>query len=231
MYAGALGDNAIERYAMFLTSLDSSIDEKERRLALTRARDHGLDMHRVAIATAERTVEKAFSVRPLKGTVIPERMRLTIEHTQALPPTKGPLPPIIGMQPPPSDAEMLLLRSIEWTTFLESTYETALEQANVILRYFLGASLQRSCGPMIPFANIKCSQWASIIREVSARRAASRPRAHSPARRPRHGVPALSSVLHRLGVAGTRCRVSGTGGSADEPRNADCVVGGLQGTI
>ena len=42
------------------------------------------------------------------------------------------------MQPPVSDEELLLLRSIEWTTFMESTYTTALEQANVILRYFLG---------------------------------------------------------------------------------------------
>ena len=30
------------------------------------------------------------------------------------------------------------MRSIEWTTFFEATYDTALEQANVILRYFLG---------------------------------------------------------------------------------------------
>lgn len=36
---------------------------------------------------------------------------------------------------------MLLLRSIEWTTFMEATYDTALEQATVILRYFLGMSL------------------------------------------------------------------------------------------
>lgn len=62
MYAGALGDNAVERYAMFLTSLELSADVVERRLALTRARDHGLDMERVAVATAERTIEKAFSV-------------------------------------------------------------------------------------------------------------------------------------------------------------------------
>ncbi|KAH9929251.1 nuclear pore protein 84/107 [Fomitopsis serialis] len=117
MYAGALGDNAIERYAMFLTSLELSADTAERRLALTRARDHGLDMQRVAIATAERTIEKAF---------------------QELPPAKGPLPSIIGMQPPASELELLLLRSIEWTTFMESTYSIALEQANVILRYFLG---------------------------------------------------------------------------------------------
>lgn len=62
MYAGALGDNAVERYAMFLTSLELSVDISERRLSLTRARDHGLDMERVAIVTAERTIEKAFAV-------------------------------------------------------------------------------------------------------------------------------------------------------------------------
>lgn len=62
MYAGALGDNAVERYALFLVSLELSADITERRLALTRAREHGLDMDRVAIATAERTIEKAFEV-------------------------------------------------------------------------------------------------------------------------------------------------------------------------
>ncbi|KZP13590.1 hypothetical protein FIBSPDRAFT_797582 [Athelia psychrophila] len=118
LYAGALGDNAVERYAMFLTSLELSADLDERRVALTRARDHGLDMERVAIATAERTIEKAFEI---------------------LPPLKGALPSIISLQPPASDAEKLLLRSIEWTTFLEGTHDTALEQSNVILRYFLGS--------------------------------------------------------------------------------------------
>ncbi|KAF8884657.1 nuclear pore protein 84/107 [Infundibulicybe gibba] len=118
MYAGALGDNAVERYAMFLVSLELSADISERRLTLIRARDHGLDMDRVAITTAERTIEKAFEL---------------------LPQLKGPLPSIITMQPPPTDAELLLLRSIEWTTFMDTTYNTALEQANVILRYFLGA--------------------------------------------------------------------------------------------
>jgi nuclear pore complex protein Nup107 len=63
MYAGALGDNAVERYAMFLTSLELSADIDERKLALTRAREHGLDMDRVAIVTAERTIDKAFEVK------------------------------------------------------------------------------------------------------------------------------------------------------------------------
>ncbi len=64
MYAGALGDNAVERYAMFLVSLEISGDIAERRMALTKAREHGLDVDRVATATAERTIEKAFEVSP-----------------------------------------------------------------------------------------------------------------------------------------------------------------------
>jgi nuclear pore complex protein Nup107 len=58
-----------------------------------------------------------------------------------LPPLKDPLSSIITLQAPASDAETFLLRSIEWTTFLESTFEVALEQATVILRYFLGMLL------------------------------------------------------------------------------------------
>jgi nuclear pore complex protein Nup107 len=63
MYAGALGDNAVDRYAMFLTSLELTADDTERKEALVRARDHGLDMQRVAAATAERTIEKVMKVR------------------------------------------------------------------------------------------------------------------------------------------------------------------------
>lgn len=63
MYAGALGENAIERYAMFLVSLELSADITERRLALSRARDHGLGMDKVATITAERTIARAFEVR------------------------------------------------------------------------------------------------------------------------------------------------------------------------
>jgi nuclear pore complex protein Nup107 len=50
---------------MFLTSLELSADIKERELALMRARDHGLDTARVAVATAESTIDKAFEVRYL----------------------------------------------------------------------------------------------------------------------------------------------------------------------
>ena len=65
-----------------------------------------------------------------------------------LPPAKGALPSVVGLQAPPADAELLLVRSLEWTTFLEGTADTALEQANVVLRYLLGAP------PPSPFPHI-----------------------------------------------------------------------------
>jgi nuclear pore complex protein Nup107 len=118
MYAGALGDNAVERYALFLTSLALSADPTERRTALQRAREHGLDVPRVAIVTAERTIERSLDNLPSS--------------------VKGPLPDLAkAVLEPPEEAEILLVRSIEWTVVEEDTYDTALEQANVILRYLL----------------------------------------------------------------------------------------------
>ncbi len=119
MYAGALGDNAVERYARFLTSLALSADPAERRIALQRAREHGLDVPRVAIVTAERTIERALDNLPSS--------------------VKGPLPDLAkAALEAAEEAEILLVRSIEWTVVEADTYDTALEQSNVILRYLLG---------------------------------------------------------------------------------------------
>ena len=45
--------------------MDLSSDLDERRVALLRAKEHNLDVIRVAQVTAERSVERAFEVRPL----------------------------------------------------------------------------------------------------------------------------------------------------------------------
>jgi len=103
---------------MFLVSLGLSAGISERRLALSRARDHGLEMDRVAMAAAERTIARTFEI---------------------LPPTIGPLPVVEDDEVQPTEPEQLLVRSIEWTTFMDVTYHVALEQANVILRYFLAS--------------------------------------------------------------------------------------------
>jgi nuclear pore complex protein Nup107 len=132
MYAGALGDNAVERYALFLTSLALSADPTERRTALQRAREHGLDVPRVAIVTAERTIERSLDNLPSS--------------------VKGPLPDLAkAAVEPAEEAEILLVRSIEWTVVEEDTYDTALEQANVILRYLLCAYLLSRFPPLAMF--------------------------------------------------------------------------------
>jgi len=83
MYAGALGDNAVERYALFLTSLALSADPAERRIALQRAREHGLDVPRVAIVTAERTIERALDNLVQNALRYgPERGRVTVTALQ-----------------------------------------------------------------------------------------------------------------------------------------------------
>ncbi|KAI0315778.1 hypothetical protein OF83DRAFT_1173489, partial [Amylostereum chailletii] len=93
---GALGDNAVKRYTLFLTSLELSADVAERRLALARARQHRLDVERVVVVTAERTIEHVFVLLP--------------------PVLKGPLSRIAAdKDEQPSVAETLLLLSIEWT--------------------------------------------------------------------------------------------------------------------
>ena len=167
MYAGALGDNAVERYALFLTSLALSADPAERRIALQRAREHGLDVPRVAVVTAERTIERALDSLPSS--------------------VKGPLPDLANATlEPPEEAEILLVRSIEWTVVEADTYDTALEQANVILRHLLGAHLSRSVfhgtdmstscqlaeGSMWRVCSLICSRqnWRLSLRPRSARR-------------------------------------------------------------
>lgn len=54
--------HAVQRYALFLVSLELGADLGERWLALTQAREHGLDMDHVAVVTAERMFERAFEV-------------------------------------------------------------------------------------------------------------------------------------------------------------------------
>ena len=62
LYAGALGDNAVERYAEFLVSLALTADFNECRTVLTRGSEHGLNVERVAVVTVEKTTEKSFRV-------------------------------------------------------------------------------------------------------------------------------------------------------------------------
>ncbi|KAF8344765.1 hypothetical protein F5887DRAFT_1201965 [Amanita rubescens] len=128
---------------MRIDGVDGGDSIEEGKRALLRAREHGLDANRVAVVAAERSLDKAFELLPPTS-------------------TKGPL---VGpesdnpLQRPPLYIETFLVCSIEWTTFSEATYSTALEQACVVLRFFLGSGrlkLTQSVLDMLPakFASI-----------------------------------------------------------------------------
>ncbi|KAI9430210.1 hypothetical protein BJY52DRAFT_1232458 [Lactarius psammicola] len=106
-YAGVLGDNAVERYTLFLTSIALAADPSERRTALQRAREHGLDVPRVAIVT--------------EGHAIETRARWTAARSRS------------GRHRSP----ILRVQSIKWTVVENELYKTTLQQANVILKYLL----------------------------------------------------------------------------------------------
>ncbi|KAF9506540.1 hypothetical protein BS47DRAFT_1321765 [Hydnum rufescens UP504] len=116
LYVGALGDNAIQRYAVFLSNLSLDLSKHDRLVAVNRAKEHGLDVEAVAFSTA--------------GIVAREELKKLPSYTSSL--------------PSPSDfdlqirkEELVLCRSVEWLTFHESNHGHALRQANAILRYLL----------------------------------------------------------------------------------------------
>ena len=217
MYAGALGDNAVERYALFLTSLALSADPLERRTALQRAREHGLDVPRVAIVTAERTIERALDSLPssVKGP-LPNLAKATLEQAE--------------------EAELLLVRSIEWTVVEADTYDTALEQANVILRYLLGAHPSRCAFTAravhltyLCFYFIFGSSWKGQRGAHAPRHAPAGIGSYWDARGARGRIHGLSPVLHCLGDARASDGVPGARGPTNESGRALDVAQGLRG--
>jgi len=61
-YAAALGDNAVERYALFLSELPVISSLRERKETLLRAAEFGLDVPQVALSAADLCIERAFNV-------------------------------------------------------------------------------------------------------------------------------------------------------------------------
>ncbi|KAF8324711.1 nuclear pore protein 84/107 [Cantharellus anzutake] len=118
LYVGALGDNAIQRYALYLSNLPIELTKHDRYLALNRAKDHGLDIEAVAFSTAGLVAQQALENLPANTNVLPPVQDSSIH-----------INPI----------ELTLCRSIEWLTFHQSNFEHALRQTNAILRYLLGS--------------------------------------------------------------------------------------------
>ncbi|KZV71461.1 hypothetical protein PENSPDRAFT_630135 [Peniophora sp. CONT] len=121
MYAGALGDNAVDRYAHYLSTMELSVDRKARGDTLADAAKYGLDTVRVAEKAAEMSVNRALEV-------------LASSSSSSL----TSLPDLKETEEVELDgAEEVLFRALEWTTFQDETHALALKHANIALRYFL----------------------------------------------------------------------------------------------
>ncbi|KAG1769940.1 hypothetical protein EV702DRAFT_676575 [Suillus placidus] len=78
---------------------------------------------------------------------------LAVLENMPSPPNEGTSPFCHCVAGHSFDIQLLPLRSIEWTTFEDGTYDTALEQATVILQYFLNSgrvSLAKNHVEMLP---------------------------------------------------------------------------------
>ena len=116
MYAGALGNNSVKYYALFLTPLVISADPVERHVALQRPQAQAGCPH-VPQSTIERVLDK-----------LPSSV-------------KGPLPDLAMTVLEPTEVAMLLVRSIEYAAIMTDTHDTSLNLVNVILQRDIGRFL------------------------------------------------------------------------------------------
>lgn len=78
---------------------------------------------------------------------------------------KMSLPSVTIREAQLSDMEWYLIRSIEWTTFIEDTYREALEQANAILRYFLGCGRVQAAKTLLSLLPVTLRSMQDTDRE------------------------------------------------------------------
>lgn len=119
MYAGALGDNAVDRYAHYLSTMELSVDSKARGDTLADAAKYGLDTVRVAEKAAEMSVSRALEALASSSSLTSLPNLAETEEVEL------------------DGAEEVLFRALEWTTFQDETHALALKHANIALRYFL----------------------------------------------------------------------------------------------
>ncbi|KZS95164.1 hypothetical protein SISNIDRAFT_484035 [Sistotremastrum niveocremeum HHB9708] len=127
-YAAALGDNSIERYALFLSSLPLDTTVEARFDSLNLAGRYDLPVDLVAKRTAELSVTEALKElpHPLEVVEIDEEADLSL-------------------------VERFLMRSTEWTISSTVTYPHALLQSNTCIRYFLGVGKPQAAEAILNF--------------------------------------------------------------------------------
>ncbi|KAK8853177.1 hypothetical protein IAR55_003879 [Kwoniella newhampshirensis] len=117
MYAACLREGSGEEsYARFLRAMDPSATREARREALSRAKQHNLDVAVIAKETVRMVLSEAFNDIPSLSVAEPDITAVSV-----------------GL----SERDVHLIRSIEWLTMMDETMGEALIKSNDVARYFL----------------------------------------------------------------------------------------------
>ncbi|WWD19594.1 hypothetical protein CI109_104056 [Kwoniella shandongensis] len=117
MYAACLREGSGEEsYARFLRAMDPSAARETRREALSRAKQHNLDVAIIAKETVRMVLSEAFDDIP----------SLSIAE-----------PDITAVSAGLTERDVYLIRTIEWLTMMDETMGEALIKSNDVARYFL----------------------------------------------------------------------------------------------
>ncbi|OCF38190.1 nuclear pore complex protein Nup107 [Kwoniella heveanensis BCC8398] len=117
MYAACLREGSGEEsYAKFLRAMDPNATREQRMEALSRAKQHNLDVAIIAKETVRMILSETFEDIPALSTSEPDITAISVGLT---------------------DRDVHLIRSIEWLTMTPETLDEALIKANDVARYFL----------------------------------------------------------------------------------------------
>lgn len=128
-YAACLREgNGEESYARFLRSMDGNASIEDRRTALLRAKDYGLDVGTIATETVRMVLHAAFEAAP---SLTPGQPDITSVRVQV------------------SAADWGLIRALEWLTMVPEVLPEALRRANDVARYFLALGQANAAGALL----------------------------------------------------------------------------------
>nr|XP_019044194.1 nuclear pore complex protein Nup107 [Kwoniella bestiolae CBS 10118]OCF23124.1 nuclear pore complex protein Nup107 [Kwoniella bestiolae CBS 10118] len=117
MYAACLREGSGEEsYARFLRAMDPNATREQRLEALSRAKQHNLDVAVIAKETVRMILSEAFEDIPSLSSSEPDITSVSV-----------------GL----SERDVQLIRSIEWLTMMPETLGEALMKSNDVSRYFL----------------------------------------------------------------------------------------------
>ncbi|WVR07722.1 hypothetical protein IAU60_004764 [Kwoniella sp. DSM 27419] len=117
MYAACLREGSGEEsYARHLRDMDINATREQRMEALSRAKQHNLDVAVIAKETVRMILSEAFEDIPALSTAEPDITATSVSL---------------------SERDVYLIRSIEWLTMMPETIGEALIKANDVARYFL----------------------------------------------------------------------------------------------